>query len=258
MQWEQAFKAYFFQLKSLEELTYNQLLEYIMYKESQGIKRATLVHILNRIQVYFNYLEVDNPLEHFKLKGAKQNEEKVFLTAAQLKGINILYFQNNRLSLLSKIAISLLIYQGLSTAELPKIQAHYFDINKAIIHLPKGILQARTLPLEAVQILALSQYLPQTKNYQNLLHYTTTTQAKKRHYHWKNQIQKELDKHQITIPYQNLQQLRSSRIAHWIKSQGILQAQYLAGHQSLSSTQRYQSQDHQALRASLEQAHPLF
>lgn len=209
----------------ISKLNYNQLLEYIIYKENQGIKRATLVHILNRIQVYFNYLQVDNPLEHFKLKGAKPSEEKVFLSAAQLKGISTLYFQNPRLSLLSKIAISLLNYQGLSTKELPKLQVHFFDLPKAILHLPKGILQARTLALEDVQILALSQYLPQAKNYLNLLNYNTENQMKNRPYHWKNQIQKELDKHQITIPYQNLQQLRASRIAHWIKSQGILQAQ---------------------------------
>lgn len=245
-------------MRPIQKLSYNQLLDYIMHKEKQGIKRATLVHILNRIQVYFDYLKVDNPLEYFKLKGERYKAEKVFLSNAQLKGISSIYFQNNRLSLRSKIAMSLLIYQGLSTAELPHLKTKNIDTQKAIIYIPKGILQARTLPLEAVQILALSQYLPQAKDYPNLLNYKNDSHASNRHYHWKNQIQKELDKHQINIPYQNLGQLRASRIAHWIKTQGIIQAQYLAGHQSLSSTQRYQSQDHQALRASLEQAHPLF
>ena len=71
-------------------------------------------------------------------------------------------------------------------------------------------------------------------------------------------MKKELAKQKEKIAYRNFAQIRASRIALWIKQKGILEAQYLAGHHSLASTQKYQVQDLQQLRSALQSIHPDF
>ncbi|WP_052600288.1 site-specific integrase [Aureispira sp. CCB-QB1] len=244
--------------KKLKALNYNDLLSYFNTKKSNNLKRSTLVHLLNRIQHYYDYLGVENPLKDFRLKGSEKPSSMVFLSPAQLKQIAVCYHQNKRLSLWSKVGISLLIYQGLSTHELPLLRVEHLNLEQGEIRIPKSVLNSRILPLEAAQILNLMQLIGDKKNNDLLLDYQSSSHGQNRHLHWKDQIKRELKKHTIRLPFTNLQQLRASRIAHWIKELGILHAQYLAGHQHLSSTQNYQSQDHEQLRASFEQIHPLF
>lgn len=259
LSFEKEFILYFSsENKKLKDLTYNDLLSYFNTKKSNGLKRSTLVHLLNRIEHYYSYLGVENPLEDFTLKGSEKPALMVLLSSLQLKQISVCYHQNKRLSLLSKVGISLLIYQGLSTHELPLLRLENINLEQGEITTPKSVLSSRTLPLEASQILNLMQLIGDKKPHDLLLDYQGSSHGQNRHLHWKEQIKRELKKHKIRLPFTNLQQLRASRIAHWIKELGILHAQHLAGHQHLSSTQNYQSQDHEQLRATFEQIHPLF
>ena len=244
--------------KRIKALTYNDLLSYFNSKKLNNLKRTTLLHVLNRIQHYYTYLGVENPLRGFQLKGFEKSAQMVFLSVVQLKQIMVYYHQNKRLSLLSKVGISLLIYQGLSTHELPLLTIKNINLEQGEITIPKSVLSSRILPLEASQILNLIGLIGDRKPTDLLLDYQGSNHGQNRHFHWKEQIKRELKKHRLAIPFTNLQQLRASRIAHWIKELGILHAQYLAGHQHLSSTQNYQSQDHEQLRATFEQIHPFF
>lgn len=257
LSWEKEF-ILFFSIEKIKVLTYNDLLSYFKDKEQNQLKRSSLIHLLNRIQHYYNYLEIENPFVDFKLKGYEMPIKPQYLSIVQLKQMAIIYHQNKRLGLLSKIAIGLLIYQGLSTHELPLLTIKNIDLQAAEITVPSSHLNSRILALEASQILDLMLFTTDKKADESLLNYKSTYHLQNRHTHWKEQLQRELKKHQINIPFENLQQLRASRIAAWIKDHGILHAQYLAGHQHLSSTQNYQSQDYQQLRATFEQIHPLF
>ncbi len=257
--WLKGFKLYFsIENKQLNKLTYNDLLGYLNDKEQGNLKRSTLVLLLGRIKKYYQYLKLENPLTDFKLKGYESSHKALTLTKDQLEQIIQVYRQNKRLNLGSKVALSLLIYQGLSTHELSLLSIHHLDLQRAELNIPSNRLLERTIALEACQILDLLNFT-QGKEPANLLfHYRNTSQVQNRHYHWKNQIKVELKKQGLPIPFNNLQQFRNSRIAHWINEEGILKAQYLAGHHRLSSTQQHQSEDHQALRAAFEQVHPLF
>jgi site-specific recombinase XerD len=257
--WLKGFKLYFsIKKKGVKDLVYNDLLAYLNHKEQGNLKRSTLVLLLGRIKKYYQYLKLENPLVDFKLKGYENGYKAVPLSKEQLEQIIQVYRQNKRLNLGSKVALSLLIYQGLSTHELSLLSIHHLDLQRAELNIPSNRLLERTIALEACQILDLLNYA-QCKQADNLLfHYTNTSQVQNRHYHWKNQIKVELKKQGLSIPFSNLQQFRNSRIAHWINEEGILKAQYLAGHHRLSSTQQHQSEDHQALRAAFEQVHPLF
>ena len=54
----------------------------------------------------------------------------------------------------------------------------------------------------------------------------------------------------------NAQQLRQSRLSLWVKQYDIRQAQYMAGHKYVSSTERYQSTNLEDLQKELEKHHP--
>ena len=52
-------------------------------------------------------------------------------------------------------------------------------------------------------------------------------------------------------------QIRTSVIMNWLKTNNILQVQYMAGHKSIRSTESYCSQDMTDLTRQLELFHPL-
>lgn len=259
MAWLKGFELYFsIENKCIKNLVYKDLLGYLNDKEQGNLKRSTLVLLLGRINKYYQYLKVENPLADFTLKGYENSYKTAVLSKEQLEQIIQVYRQNKRLNLGSKVALSLLIYQGLSTHELPLLSIHDLDLQRAEINIPSNRLLERTIALEACQILDLLNFTQGKESTNLLFHYQSTSQLQNRHYHWKNQIKVELKKQGLSIPFNNLQQFRNSRIAHWINEGGILKAQYLAGHHRLSSTQQHQSEDHQALRAAFEQVHPFF
>lgn len=259
--WEKEFVLFFSienKKTNLKDLKYNDLLSYFNNKEQGNLKRSSLVILLGRIQQYYNYLGVTNPFEDFKLKSQESTIKPQLLTAPQLKQLAVIYHQNKRLGLLSKIAIGLLIYQGLSTHELPLLKIEHINLQTAEINVPSNRLNTRSISLEASQILDLMQFVQGKEPTESLLYYQGSNHLQNRHIHWKEQLKKELSKQQIAIPFKNLQQLRNSRIAAWVTDLGILHAQYLAGHQRLGATQAYQSEDHEQLRATFTQLHPLF
>jgi len=186
-----------------------------------------MVLLLGRIQQYYNYLGVENPIQDFRLKGYEQPNKPPILTAAQLKQIALVYHQNKRLGLVSKVALSLLIYQGLSTHELPLLCVEHLDLQQGEITIPSSRLESRTIALEASQILDLMQ-LTEGKDSEgkdlevSLLDYQGSKHLQNRHSHWKAQIKRELKKNRLPISFINLGQFRNSRIAHWIKDLGIL------------------------------------
>ena len=257
VQWEASFILYFSSIE-IKKLSYQDLIKYLVSKQKQGLKRASLLHVINRIKHYFNYLNIENPIADFKLKGYEKRKNTIYLSKQQLAEIYRLYCSNPKLNLLSKIALGLLIFQGLNISEIYIIWTKNIDIKKQRIIIQTLYLNYRKLALDPLQIPLLEEHLKELNERERLLNLPSINRPQNRHAHWKNQIKKELEKGNSNIPFHNLAQLRASRIALWIQSEGILQAQYLAGHQSLLSTERYQNQQDPQLRAALELVHPQF
>lgn len=257
--WEKEFLLFFStESKDINKLNYNDLIKYFNKKEEANLKRSSLLLILGRIQQYYDYLEQENPFADFKLKGCEPSKKLPILSPSQLQQISTCYHQNARLSLESKIIIDLMIYQAVAANELPLLKVEHIDLQRAEIAIPPSRLNTRTIALQASQILNLLNFIQDKKATENLLNYKGSSHLQNRHFHWKEQIKRELKKQKMAIPFCNLHQLRAGRIALWVKDLGILHAQYLAGHQLLSSTQYYQTEDHEQLRATFTQIHPFF
>lgn len=256
--WEKEFSTCFSKENNHKLLNYNDLLSYFIEKESRGLTRSTLVHLLARIKCYYGYLGVENPLEDFKLKGYTTKKRSNYLSTQNLSSIAVSYHKNTRLSNWSKIALGLLVYQGVSTHELPNIRIGDLNLERGELSIKSSSLAARILKLEANQILSLLTFTNGKSLKNKLLPNLCCKDIENRYSHLKEQIKRELRREKQAIPFDNLQQLRRSRIHHWINEQGILAAQYLAGHKSLISTQSYQKEEGEELRAIFKALHPLF
>lgn len=64
-------------------------------------------------------------------------------------------------------------------------------------------------------------------------------------------------KEKLDMEIDKLSQLRHSRIALWVKEEGLRKAQYLAGFRRVSSAERYQKADLSDLKKQVDLCHPL-
>lgn len=257
LSWERELKGYF-EGKTIEKLTYNELLGYFMSKESRGLSKGSLVHVLARIRHYYKYLGVENPLSNFQLKGQKTTAKIHYLSSEELDRIIQIYTSNDQLEDWTKVALGLLVYQGLSTKELSLLRIEALNLQSGIITILAYQLAKRELKIEACQMFDLLNYTQNKEPNIPLFPSLQKTQLSNDYYQLKKQIKQELQKAKAKIRFKNLAQLRASRIRIWIEQEGILAAKYQAGHKSLLSTQRYQKDAGEQLRAIFEQIHPLF
>ena len=161
--WEQEFKRYF-EGQNIKDLSYNDLLSYFKDKQSNQLTRSTLVHVLARIKRYYSYLGVNNPLENFQLKGYDKPQQLHYLSAEELEELEQLCKLNDWL----KVMLSLLVYQGLATEELPHLRVNNVDLQSGFLNVPANNLVARTIKLEACQMLLLLEYTRNKKPYAKL------------------------------------------------------------------------------------------
>jgi len=140
------------------------------------------------------------------------------------------------------------IHQGITTNEALRLQTGNIQLHKATVTIPKGTQRgnARTLPLHATQIGALMQYLNEirpkleTKDTDDTLFLPIPKhdpKAKKEAEATFKGFVKQLKR--TNMNFSSFAQVRASVITYWIKTCGLRKAQYLAGHKSIVSTERY-------------------
>jgi integrase/recombinase XerD len=152
------------------------------------------------------------------------------------------------------VMLGMLIYQGLSTNELQKINLADIDLNKATVKITGGKKSnARTLPLKASQIGSLINYIENIRT--KFFTYCTETdklffalpESSKRKTSNENLMHtfkpltkqvKSIDKNLL-----NFKQIRASVITQWLKTEGLRKTQYYAGHRYISSTEKYLPND---------------
>jgi site-specific recombinase XerD len=246
-------------------------LEHLQTKLHQAnITRRNTLIALNH---YFSFLLADNliptnPTSLLKIRGAKRKTLHNVLTQEQLHALYdnyyLLFIQNFDNSTMpantrvynelarqrSFVVLGLLVYQGINTSDTQNINIGDLDLIKGTIKIQATLKSSeRLLPLHASQIGALMNYLqnirPQffehCKQSDKLFialpecgKTKATTDNAMRCYKTLTQQVKTLDK-----SFVNFKQVRASVIAHWLKTQGLRKAQYLAGHRYISSTEKY-------------------
>ena len=249
-----------------ENATKKQILDYLKHlKESRNLQAVTQSQILQKLKNYHTYLSqeigINNPTNFIKIRGTNKTKLRPILTHKQLEELCDAYYfhiqehepnakEKRHYSDLNKtllgryIALTLVCYQGLKPQELLSITKDDFDLRKATVFISQNRTgRERKMILDASQIGVLMQF------------YATEDTPIIANLNQLEKINKTLKT--FTKKYEDLRQIRTSKITHWIKENGLRKAQYLAGHKHINSTEKYLANDFESLQNDFKNFHPL-
>lgn len=247
------------------QITYTELLEYVQYLKSRNVQIPTINMRLAGIRHYYEFLKSEglcetNPARSLFIKGTVKRVvvnpltypelEKLYHDYAQYAEAKPTYNSLHRASIArGKAMLSLLIWQGLHSGELQKMRREHIDLSKGVIEIQGGARSnARTLSLAPVQILPLNSYLQSLQVATETLFIGDNVN---------NNLQLLIKEVRGVNPIvKNAGHIRASVILHWLKIYGKRQVQYMIGHRSISSTERYEVQQLDTLTDQLQRHHP--
>lgn len=226
-------------------VTYNRLLSYIKIQKQKGNSHRYINGQLNAIRHYFDYLMVqkaipDNPAADLHLKGVTTRLPHSLFTEKQLAALYQNYPENKPIQ---QQIVGLLVFQGLRQREIERIEPQDFNLTNHTLFVQGDQRTAsRTLALNSHQVIPLTQYL---KNRNSFTERPVKYLLNSLYSYFK----------ESEVP--NLHHIRASVISNWLKHHNLRQVQYLAGHKYISSTEKYQSTQPEALQKAINQYHPL-
>lgn len=249
-----------------EIVVQKEILSYLRYCKDKGNGNKTLSHILNSLRKYYESLEVrKNPCLHLQIKGIRKSLPAHLLTEEELEHLYQSYPEETITERRDKGILSLLIYQGITTAELVNLEIDDLDLKENTVVIKRSRKGAyRSLVLRMDQVQRLKAYLQkdrikllaESKQETPQLFITAGESSKKDQL--KNSLQKLMkrlkSKHAYFI---NARQLRGSRIALWLAENNLREVQQMAGHRYISSTERYQMGKVEDLQKALDKYHPM-
>lgn len=265
----------------LTTINYNDITAYVQQLQARGLKSITVQHELSDVKHYLNYLVkaefiTHNPALALKLKNSRHKTVYQTLTPEELETIYKMYPTEQKKNLIAppqelnnlakkknRILIGLIVYQGVTAQDLANIELQHLELREGKINIP-GTRRSneRTLKLEPHQIFDLYDYINETRK--DILRHTkkqstkliiSTGSGSGLH----NTLQclfKELRKNNPMV--KDLDQIRASVITNWLKQYNKRKVQYMAGHRYVSSTERYEANNIEALQEDVEKYYPAF
>jgi integrase/recombinase XerD len=255
-----------------ELIDYKTILKYIKHLQRKKNAKKTVKHKIGTIKIYFKYLlsenyRVDNPIENINIKGVKRIINYNILEADELEDLyysfesdNIADKYHKLCAKRNKIIVGLMVYQGLNTTELIRLELEDLQLYKGKIYIKSGARSnSRTLELKSWQVIELLEYV---KEIREEIKTRRNVESERlfipNNARLGNTIQLILKKlktinHKVT----NGNQLRASVITNWLKQYNLRQVQVLAGHRYISSTERYLQYDLESLHEIVNNFHPI-
>ena len=273
----------------VENATAKEVMSYLNHLQKRGYENGTRGVRLGIIKQFFNYqmhleLREDNPVAHIKIRGTQKQKlyqllmpedlDKLFTSYEMPKEndprSNRNWFESYRLGRIrNKSILSLLFNQGLTTAEIAKLELDDLKLREGIIHI-KGSRKSneRDLELKSSQVLDLMEYTFTTRK--ELLKYQQNQEIKQLFVSMPTagkvqsdkptlQVFKGLTKdlRELNSNFLNFKQVRTSVITGWLKLHNLRQVQYMAGHRFVSSTEKYLINQMEDLQADVDEFHPI-
>jgi site-specific recombinase XerD len=279
--------GYFFNYLKKDDIqvTKPDILKYLEHLKNKGVQNITRKNNLIALNHYFTFLceeeqVIKNPCWNLKIRGANKKRLHKIYTPEELiqladnfytvfiSGFDDSYMKHptkKERSFLSRhrnyTMLTFLLYQGLTTKELPLINQNDIDLNKAKLTLNNGT-ATRTLPIQAAQMGTLIHYInnirPQFLDIcgetEKLFFSLSSEQYDKTFSKPLRQLTKQVKS--IDRNFINFSQTRTSVITHWIQTEGLRKAQYLAGHKNIKSTELYIQNNLDNLIDDINKLHP--
>ena len=232
----------------------SSIYDYIQLFQSRNNQAATINLNLRSIEIYYRSNHTaPNPVEGIRVQDNKHSFTRIMLTAERLEEIYSSYLQRassfTKAQQRNSVLLGLLIYQGLSSSDLGKLERQHLQLAIGKIEVPSSRrANGRHLKLEAVQILTLQSYLSHIPIERTALLFNDLD----------NKLCFLLKELKSQFPeIKHLRLLRQSRISHWLKVCHVREVQYRAGFKHISTVEDYQSQDLESLKEELQKHHPL-
>ncbi|RNC79872.1 MAG: hypothetical protein ED557_12090 [Balneola sp.] len=255
------------QAELVEEITYSELLKFIRSRRSLGESRNLIASRLTAVRWWLRWQKSEgmrgtNPAENLFLKGQKRRLPHDLLEAEQLEVLVAECSSNTPVESRNKTMLRLLIYQGITTGELERLEPAHLDLEKGTIRiLPTKQSNGRTLELKPFQVLELYRYqleirpqLLQEKGFDIPKLFISAGSSDKLGNTFQKLSKRLKNQHGF---FTGFPQIRASVIANWLKTHSLRQVQYWAGHKYVSSTERYLLGGLESLKQSVERFHPL-
>ena len=247
---------------------YADIVRYVGYLRTRYEKGTTINRIVHSVKCYYRYLQAtgqreDHPCRQLRIKDGKAAPVQVqdLLDEHELKRLLVREERFAAYALRNRLILSLLVHQALLTRELCGLLIGDVDLERATIYVRETSgTNARTLPLQAEQVMLIHRYLSEYRarlikqDTEALLisgrgraengggiHYLVTTMRK-------------------VIPHKRLtpMTIRQSVIAAKLKvGRDLRVVQVFAGHRQPSSTEAYRTNNLEELRTAVRKYHPL-
>ena len=247
----------------LSDLNYNDMLRYIANLRQKSYSNQYINQLLCVVRFYLDYKLIKgeiltNPAQNLIVKGVIRKIPSNLLEAKELDKL----YKNYKPGIkVNKIILGLLIYQAITKSELHKLEPGHLKLEKAQIYIPGSRKSnSRLLDLKGFQIMELHNYINKTrpglikntgaKTEQLFISVTGSNNLSNSLLY----IFKELKK--IEPKATNAAQIRISVIANKLKTKGLREVQYFAGHKYVSSTERYKLDNIENLKKQIEKYHP--
>lgn len=264
----------------MENVTYNDITSFLQAYRNQAQKSK--VNYICSLRQYFNHLikdqhRTDNPADFITIKGLKRKTLYDILSRNELVALydqftsttfidekhkNQNWYVSSMLASKRNNAIlGLMIFQGLDGRDLVLLKVNDVKMREGTVFIPgTRKSDARDLPLESFQVIDLMEYILKARNEMLQSADKQSDQLFISQGNGKNfanlmsQVLKKL--YSINPRIISPKQIRASVIVHWLKVHNLRQAQYLAGHRYVSSTEGFLMNDMDDMIEEIEKYHP--
>ena len=259
----------------VDQVSYNDVLAYMKYKSLNGATQKTILHYMNAVKHFYAHLIREgqittNPVTDIKVKGVKRKILYHILETHELHQLYNQYPSETLKDRRNKVMLGLLVYQGLKTDEVGKLEVNQIKLREGKIDVPGGKKSnGREMKLESHQIMDMYDYVLQVRP--GILKMEPKRRSQKRQESEKlfigdggncYSVSNFMTQLMIKVRKQNpsvlnAKQIRTSVITKWLKIYNLREVQYLAGHKYISSTESYLENDIEGLQEEVNQFHPM-
>ena len=237
------------------QVQYEDLLSLLETLEKKGLGNRSRQSYMTVLRHYYRYLIAEKLADSNPALGLHVKSRRLLPNGLlEEKELSKLY-ESYSGELMNRAILGLIIFQAIRAQELALLKLHHLQLRKTTLSIPAcGRHKARSLSLEAGQVLDLQELAYERQN-QNQDYLLASLRGNSRSLNMRlHKLYKEL--RQLNPKVRNGDQLRQSRIAHWLKHHNLRQVQHWAGHRYISSTERYQQTNTEELEAQLKIYHP--
>jgi site-specific recombinase XerD len=246
-----------------EQATYNDVIAFMRYLNAQGKSKKRVHSQLNVLRHYFTYLitegiREDNPAAGLYMRGIVRKLPGNLLSMDELEELCRRYQLQLNVDPAKKIMLGLLVYQGLQTEEITRLEATHIHLKEGKIFIRgTSYSNERWLPLQAHQVGEWQKYL-QANRFKEGVFLARQVRKDASGKNINNRMQHMiLQLRQLNPKVINANQIRNSVITFWLQRYHLRQVQYMAGHKYVSSTERYRVLNSDDWPGELQKHHPM-